>query len=60
MGVKVLLQSTLTPIRFLSKKNDDNAEEESKPQFDKAASGGYTFERTTNRRKVIPCLMNLI
>lgn len=41
-------------------KNDDNAEEESKTQLDKAASGGCTFERTTNGRKVIPCLMNLI
>lgn len=41
-------------------KNDDNAEEESKTQFDKAASCGYTFERTTNGKKVIPCLMNLI
>lgn len=60
MGVKVLLQSTLMPKCFLSKKNDDNAEEESKTQFDKAASCGYTFERTTNGKKVIPCLMNLI
>lgn len=41
-------------------KNDDNAEEESKTQFDKAASDGYIFKRTTNGRKVIPCLMNLI
>ena len=60
MGVKVLLQRTLTPKCFFIEKNDDNAEEESKTQLDKAASGGYTFERITNGRKVIPCLMNLI